>query len=109
MANLHPRPAPRDLTPCRPGPLPRVQVVVELVGPVSVPGPAAARALEADWFHALGEPEVWAMSPIDDQWRRLVRGEVGPIDALSFGWDILGPRGRLNAQTTQVLLDRGRR
>ncbi len=55
-------PPPASLTE-KSGPLHRVELVIEIVGPKSMPAKSVAALLQPDWFRALGEPRMWVMAP----------------------------------------------
>jgi len=87
----------------RTGPSPRLQFVVEFVGPRSVSANAAAVLLNADWRSALGEPEVYAMSGADVEWKPLTPATAGSYDSLALAWDLRTLRGQLSKQSAQHL------
>jgi len=93
----------------RPGPSPRLQFVIEFVGPRSVSASAAAALLSPDWKSALGEPEIYAMSQADVEWRPLTQTGAGSYDSLAIAWDLLTLRGQLSKQSAQHLLQTAER
>ena len=108
-APLGPDPAialrPPSLLPAaKPGPLHKVQFVVELVGPRSVAAAAVANLLSPQWYEALGRPEAFAMAPADTQWRVLTASTAGSYDSVALAWDIVSPRGELSSTAPQHLL-----
>lgn len=99
-------PPPARVVPMRHGPMPKVQFVVELVGPRSVSAAQAAQILSPEWYGALGEPEAWCMGAADDGWRPLTASVNGAYDSLAMAWDLEGPRGQLSVTAAQSLLAR---
>ncbi|HEY0868355.1 MAG TPA: hypothetical protein VGE01_13300 [Fimbriimonas sp.] len=97
---------PADLASPRPGPLHRVQYVIELVGPRSVPAAAAASLLDPRWFQALGQPEMWCMGPMDSEWRTLTNASDGAYDSIALAWDQISSQGVLNEASAKSLLAR---
>lgn len=75
----------------RSAPLPKVQFVVELVGPRSVPAALACHLLDPNWFQALGRPQAWCMGAMDDSWRELTTTPDGSYDSLALAWSLLEP------------------
>ncbi len=96
-------PSPPAATTGRAGPEHRTQFVVELVGPRSVPAQAAAALLSAQWFQALGQPELFAMSAADRDWQPLTARTDGSYDSLVLAWDLLSDRGILTTQAAKHL------
>jgi hypothetical protein len=96
---------PAPATPDRPGPLHKVQFVVELVGDRTVPAGRVASLLSPEWRAALGEPEAFAMAPSDDRWRPLAAATQGSYDSVALCWDFHSERGSLNQTSAQRLLD----
>ena len=101
MARLFP-----VLPPLRTGPLPRIQWVVELVGPRSVAAADALRLLDPDWKGILGQPIVWAMAARDDRWQELLGHSATSFDSLALSWDLVDPRGSLTRTAAETLLAR---
>lgn len=85
------------------GPLHRVEFTIEFVGPRSLPGYAAARLLDYDWYGALGEPKAWGMRPQDHEWARLSGTKDGSYDSLAISWPMIGPKGDLSADAARSL------
>jgi len=85
------------------GPQHKVQFVIELVGPRSVPAAAAAALLGAQWFSSLGEPEAYAMAPADNDWKPLTNTTNGSYDSLALAWDLISPKGELTSQAAAHL------
>jgi hypothetical protein len=83
-----------DVAP-KPGPLHRVQYVIEFVGPRTMPAPPVAQLLKPEWYEALGRPLLWAMRPSDLHWQRLTPSTDGSYDSLAMAWDFLTPSGEL--------------
>lgn len=88
----------------RPGPEHKVQMVIELVGPRSCPAAAAAGLLDAQWFKALGEPQLFCMSPADKDWQALTGRTDGSYDSLALAWDLVADKGELTSQAAAHLL-----
>lgn len=88
----------------RTGPSPRLQFVIEFVGPRSVSAGSAAVLLSADWEKALGSPQAFAMSTADLEWQPLTASTAGSYDSLALAWDLTTIRGQLSAQTARHLL-----
>lgn len=101
-------PAPRPV-PAKPGPLHRVEFVIELVGPRSVPALAASRLLDPDWQGALGNPRVHAMRASDLQWQPLTGAKDGSYDSLALSWPFLGERGSLGEPAGATLMQTAER
>lgn len=94
------------LPPLRTGPLPRIQWVVELVGPRSVAAADALRLLDPDWKGILGGPLVWAMAARDDRWQELLGHSATSFDSIALCWDLVDPRGALTRSAAETLLAR---
>ena len=87
------------------GPLPKVQFLVEIVGPRCIASSSALAVLDEPWRSALGDPEVFVMSPADSNWRRPVRPDVAnSYDSLALAWDYLAPRGALSTSAANRLV-----
>lgn len=99
-------PPPTGVKASKPGPLHRVQFVVEFVGPRSVPGSYAAQILTPSWYSALGKPNAWYMGPLHDQWQVLTTDAAGSFDSLAITWDILSPEATLSTGIARGLLAR---
>jgi hypothetical protein len=95
--------------PAKTGPLHKVQFVVEFVGPRSIPAPAAAHLLAAEWYQALGQPQLHAMRPADLYWQPLTPSTDGSYDSLALSWDLVTPRGTLSAASANHLLQTAER
>ncbi len=78
------------------GPLPRVQFVIEFVGPRSVPASQAAALVSAQWHAAFGQPAAWCMRPSDKTWQPLTNAQDGSYDSLALAWDIVGEQGSIS-------------
>ncbi len=87
-----------------PGPAHRAQYVIELVGPRSAPASAAAQLLSQNWFAALGQPELYVMSPADQQWRAMTPQTGGSYDSIALCWDLTTSHGSLSRQSAESLL-----
>ncbi|RYG25007.1 hypothetical protein EON82_08680 [bacterium] len=74
----------------------KVQFVVELVGPRTVPTAQAAELLRPDWRASLGQPELWAMRPADTTWQPLRALMHGSYDSIALAWDMVTPQGDLS-------------
>ncbi|HJP82560.1 MAG TPA: hypothetical protein VJ835_03565 [Fimbriimonadaceae bacterium] len=94
-----PRPKPEPT-----GPVHHVQFVVELVGPRSCPAATAAQLLGPQWYSALGEPQIFKMSPADQTWQVLTPATDGSYDSLALAWDLVSDRGRLSSSAASHLL-----
>lgn len=110
---LEPDPAralpPLRLPPFEPtvGPYLKVQYVVEIVGREPIPSQAAKELLSPGAQAALGEPEVFVMSPLDKRWRVLWQGDESALyDSLALAWDLVTPRGKINEDTAKELWNR---
>lgn len=88
-----------------PGPIHRLQYVIELVGPRTVPAFAASMLRDKSWFAALGEPQLYCMAAKDVAWQSLTDSRDGAYDSLALCWDLVGPRGALGSRAAQHLLD----
>lgn len=95
---------PPVVRPAKLGPEHKVQFVIELVGPRSIPTQAASSILTDQWYQALGQPEIYSMSPADNEWRTFVGANSGSLDSLALAWDILSEKGELNSQAGAHLL-----
>ena len=91
--------------PLKIGPLHKVQFVIEFVGPRSVLATQACLLLEPTWFHALGQPQMWAMRPADLRWQPLTAARDGSYDSIALTWDMVSELGQLTSATaTQLYL-----
>lgn len=89
----------------KPGPVHKVQFVVELVGPRTMPADTVRACLTPQWKGALGDPEIYVMAAADDRWRTLQVGDQAvAYDSLAFAWDFVSPRGSLSIASAQSLL-----
>src|SRR4051812_41249846 len=88
----------------RSGPMPRMQFVVEFVGPRSVSAGSAAALLSPQWYSALGDPQAFAMSAVDVEWQPLSATTAGSYDSLAIAWDLISDKGQLSTQSAQHLL-----
>jgi len=89
-----------------PGPQHKVQYVVELVGPRTIPTQSAASCLDSRWRNALGDPEIFVMAASDDRWRPYEAGDqAAAYDSLAFAWDFVSRRGSLSNAAAQNLLN----
>ena len=86
-----------------PGPDHKVQFVVELVGPRSIPASSSTALLSPQWYEALGQPEMYAMAPADRTWQSLTTRTDGSYDSLALAWDLLSVRGQLTSQAANHL------
>ena len=89
----------------KPGPLHRVEFVVELVGQASVPAHAAARLLDYDWHSALDNPRAWSMRSSDTSWQRLIATKDGSFDSLAMSWPIIRANGNIGTRRARELYD----
>lgn len=87
----------------KPGPQHRVQFVIEFVGPRSVPASAAAVLLTDQWYAALGQPQAFAMSPADTEWRPLTNATNGSYDSIAIAWNLVSEQGELTSQAAAHL------
>ncbi len=87
------------------GPLHKLQFVVELVGPRTTPAPAANALLDPRWFAALGQPQIFIMSPSDQSWRPMKGDPAGSYDSIALAWDLISPKGSLTGSAAQHLLN----
>lgn len=85
------------------GPLPRLQFVIEFVGPRSVSAGTAAYLLHPQWFAALGEPQAFVMSTADLEWRPLTANTAGSYDSIAIAWNLLTPKGQFTKKTAEHL------
>lgn len=100
---------PISLPPFKPdaGPYLKVQFVVELVGRDLIPASAAQEILSASAKAALGEPDVFVMSPGQNRWRLLWSGDTAlGYDSIAFAWDMVTPRGKLSQNSAAELVRR---
>lgn len=88
------------------GPVRAVQFVVELVGPRTVPATQAAELLRPDWRAALGQPELWVLSPADTAWKPLRALSHGSYDSIALAWDMATPAGEMSPQSATHLVGR---
>ena len=89
-----------------PEPLHKVQYVIEIAGPRSMPASQAKAVLEPTWQSALGHPSCFVMGPSDTRWRSLEADDsTASYDSLALAWDLVGPMGDLHAASAQRLLD----
>src|SRR5690349_1319330 len=86
-----------SIAPLVPAPARKVQFVVELVGPRTVPAAQAGELLHPNWRAALGQPELWAMRPADAAWQPLRALTQGSYDSIALAWDMVTPQGDLSA------------
>ena len=86
-----------------PGPLHKVQFVIEIVGPRTIPAASAMAILQPNWMASLGQPEVWAMAPADRQWKLLGQSPAPAYDSLALCWDLVSERGTLTSLSAQQL------
>lgn len=86
------------------GPMRKVEFVIEIVGPRTLPAPAAEALLNADWQQVLGGPVCWAMAPQDSSWQRLVPGRANSYDSLALTYPLIGQRGALNSHAARNLM-----
>lgn len=86
------------------GPLHRVELIIELVGPRSVPAPSLQPLLQPTWTAALGEPRLWAMQPADTAWAPLDPSRGGSFDSVAASWDLVSERGQLSSASAHHLL-----
>ena len=98
-----PLPSP-SVSPLVRGPVRAAQFVVELVGPRTVPATQAAELLRPDWRAALGQPELWALSPADTAWQPLRALSVGSYDSLALAWDLATPVGEMSVAAATHLV-----
>jgi hypothetical protein len=91
------------------GPIHGVQFVVELAGPRSVLAQPAHALLGPEWQAALGEPEVYAMAPADQEWRPMATSDSGSYDSLALAWDVLNPKGALSSSAARHLAGQAER
>lgn len=94
----------------KPGPLTKVQFMIEIVGPRSVPSAAALSILDSPWREGLGEPEVYVMGAMDSAWRAPMRPDpAGSLDSIVLVWDYLSRRGSLCRAAAERLLQTAER
>jgi hypothetical protein len=84
--------------------MPRLQFVIEFVGPRSVSASTAAHILHPQWFAALGEPHAFSMSAADVEWQPLTQATAGSYDSLALAWDLISAKGQLSVKSAQHLL-----
>ncbi|MCB8933125.1 MAG: hypothetical protein H6534_06745 [Chthonomonadaceae bacterium] len=83
----------------------KVQYVVEIVGPRSLPSAAAKALLDPKWQGPLGDPQTFVMGPADARWRPLVASDpTGSYDSLALTWNLLKHHGALGAASARHLL-----
>src|SRR4051812_12836749 len=79
-----------------PGPVRKQQLVIELVGPRTVPAPLIQALLQPQWQGALGSPEIYVMAGADQYWRSLIQGDgSGAYDSVALAWDLLSDKGTM--------------
>jgi len=87
-----------------PGPVRKQQLVIELVGPRTVPAQTAKTLLDPQWFEALGEPQVFIMSGSDQFWRELTKSDASAAyDSIALAWDLISTKGHLSGNSAQHL------
>jgi hypothetical protein len=86
------------------GPLHKVQFVIEFVGPRSMSAATVAMLLNADWYSALGQPDIFAMRPSDLHWQRLTPAVDGSYDSLALAWDFISGKGQISTSSARHLL-----
>jgi hypothetical protein len=86
------------------GPLHKVQFVIEFVGPRSMPANIVAQLLTAQWYEALGRPNLFAMRPADLQWQPLTDAADGSYDSLALSWDFISPQGQITGTSAKHLM-----
>lgn len=87
----------------RPGPEHKVQFVIELVGPRSCPAAAVAALLDPRWHQALGQPQLFVMSPADKDWQPLTARTDGSYDSIALAWDLVADQGEFTSQAAAHL------
>lgn len=91
--------------PVRPGPLHRVQYVIELVGPRTATAAQIKALLQPNWFQALGQPAIFVMAAADASWRPLVETDAaGAYDSIALAWDMVKDGHKLGKASAQHLL-----
>lgn len=86
-------------------PLHKVQYVIEIVGPRSLPASAAKALLDPKWRESLGAPQIFVMGPADTRWRPLeAQDPTGSYDSLALAWPVLAEGGALSAASARHLL-----
>lgn len=108
--NLRPDPAlalapPQIPVRKRSGPMPRLQFVVEFVGPRSLPAREAVQLIGPPWYGGLGEPQVFAMSAAHVEWAPLESAASGSYDSVALAWHLISDKGQLSKGTAQHLLE----
>jgi len=99
-------PAVRLQSPTAPGPVRKIQFVIEIVGPRTVPAPTVQAILQLHWQQALGHPQAFVMAGSDQNWRPLTPNDgSGAYDSLALAWDLITPIGDLTAPVAQKLWD----
>jgi hypothetical protein len=93
------------VAPLRTGPLYRIEYVIELVGPRTVPAASAARLLDSDWYGALGSPTMWAMRPADTAWQPMTNSMDGSYDSIALAWRIITARGSIGRAAADRLFE----
>ncbi|MGV3618337.1 MAG: cell division protein ZipA C-terminal FtsZ-binding domain-containing protein [Fimbriimonas sp.] len=97
--------APLDLVlPIKGGPLHRVQFVIELVGPRSVPAASAMHLLSPQWYGALGQPQIFVMRASDLSWNPMQPTPDGSYDSIALAWDLITPQGNISPGAAKNLL-----
>ena len=87
-----------------PGPVRKQQLVIELVGPRTVPAANIKALLEPQWFEALGEPQIFVMSGSDQFWKVLAKTDTSAAyDSIALAWDLISSKGHLSANSAQHL------
>lgn len=87
----------------RSGPQHKVQFVVELVGTRSCPASAVAALLSPQWNQALGQPQLFVMTPADKDWQPLTGRTDGSYDSIALAWDLVADQGELTSQAAAHL------
>ncbi len=95
---------PPPLAPLKPGPVHKMQFVIEIAGRRTLAATTASILLGSQWQAALGEPKCWVMSPGDQAWRPLMATQDGFYDSLALAWDLISPKGHLSGASAQNLL-----
>ncbi|MBI1755705.1 MAG: hypothetical protein HYR64_01185 [Fimbriimonas ginsengisoli] len=86
------------------GPLPKIQFVIEFVGPRSISGASANALAEPQLRSALGSPEVWTMNQSSNEWAPLRANVNITYDSLAVAWDLITDAGTMTTASARQLL-----
>jgi hypothetical protein len=98
---------PFPLQPIKTGlrPMRKLEYVVEIVGPRTIPAGSAKAVLHPDWQAALGNPRIYVMAQSDTDWRPMIDSDTSTsYDSLCFSWSLFSQHGQITSGSAQKLL-----